>query len=289
MKIIKQILLYIIALSLTLLFCDVFLKQTYIVMVSSSDFQENTGRINRKNLNYIYFNEGMGIGQFNKFRYIGKARSPEKNDNTIRIALLGDSYVESFQVLQRHYFGNLMEQYLSGRYLDNNVEVLNFGRSGFNIADMYIYQKSFVRNFDPDFILYFLSNNDLTAERHDPLLPYLEIKNDSLVISLEFDAKQIEAFEKSKFFIHNSRISQILNSARKKMKPNFIIPLIFGKFAPETNNDPQEANEDFIPQPEVIKIIESADPEKLVIVHSGYDDIPEEILKVCKKKRPVYY
>ena len=154
---------------ITLAIIELFIRMANISMVSSTEFYDDIGRGTRKNLKYLYFNEGFGIGKFNKYRYIGEANPPDKADDIIRIALMGDSYVESFQVFERDYFGNIAESILNKEYLNIDFEFLNFGRSGFDIASIYAYQKIFVENFNPDIILYMISNDDL--EPQPSLLP----------------------------------------------------------------------------------------------------------------------
>lgn len=53
-----------------------------------------------------------------------------------------------------------MEQKLT-KILNKKVEVLNFGRSGFDFADMYAYEERIVAPFHPNLVLYFLSEADL--------------------------------------------------------------------------------------------------------------------------------
>ena len=74
----------------------------------------------------------------------------------------------------------------------------------------------------------------------------------------------------------------MINSARKKMKPSFVMPLLFGKFY---NPDINIENSDtvFKMTEELEKIIDSANPEKLIIVHSDYEKIPKEFSSICMK------
>ena len=153
MKTIIQVILFCSSFVIVFTLCEVFIRTAHIENVSSTEFYDDIGRGRRKNLEYLYFNEGFGIGTFNEYRYIGEANSPEKQKNTIRVALLGDSYVESFQVFDRHYFGNIAENILKKKYPDKDFEFLNFGRSGFDIKNIYVYHKTFVEKFSPDFVL----------------------------------------------------------------------------------------------------------------------------------------
>jgi hypothetical protein len=285
----KQIFLFLITFTFTLLICEFFFRTSFVAMVSSSDFYNDIGRGNRSGLTYVYFNEGFGIGKYNKYRYLGEDVTPEKDPNTLRIALLGDSYIESFQVFERHYFGNIIEEELSGRIPNRKIEVLNFGRSGFDIGDVYAYHNTFVQKFDPDFVVYILSNDDLFPKNPDPLLPKVKIINDSLTINFDFDAGQIAAFENSKFFIHNFSIFQMMNSARKKAAKTPILPVLFEKcynwLKPESVEKNSSDKKAFQLDPITKMIFEKLDQERVIVVNSDYEKFPEEILGICLERK----
>ena len=218
MKTTKQIILFGLSFILTFAVSEVFIRTSNLASVSSTEFYDDIGRGRRKNLNFLRFNEGFGIGKFNQYGYIGEPHSQVKTNNTIRIILMGDSYVEAFQIFRRDYFGEIAKKYLKQQYPKNKIEILNFGRSGFDIADIYAYQKSYAEKFNPDFILYMISNDDLVPKYSDPLRPKTIIKNDSLKISFHFDPQEIEIFEKTKFITQNFAIFNMLNNGRKRAK-----------------------------------------------------------------------
>ena len=94
-------------------------------------------------MNFTLFNEGFSMGQYNNNSILGPDCSIEKKTGVFRIAILGDSYVESFQVFRRDQFISIMEKQLSKNF-DKSVEVLNFGRSGFDLADMFCVSAKFL-------------------------------------------------------------------------------------------------------------------------------------------------
>jgi hypothetical protein len=72
--------------------------------------------------------------------------------DTIRIALLGDSFTHGSDVQFEESWGHLLEQNLRDRGL--NVEVLNFGVGGYGMDQIYLrWQKDAVR-YQPDIVLY---------------------------------------------------------------------------------------------------------------------------------------
>jgi len=288
MKMIKQIFLFSISFISIFILSEIFIRTSNLASVSSTEFYNDIGRGRRTNLNYLYFNEGFGIGKFNEYRYIGKSNTLKKNKNTIRIALIGDSYVESFQIFERDYFGEIAENYLENIYLEKQFEFLNFGRSGFDIADFYAYQKTFVEKFNPDFILYMISNGDLEPKYTDVLRPRTIIKNDSLIISFNFKQQEIEMFEKTKFLIQYSSILHMLNNGRKKTKttPFFAILLdkIYFWFNPENESTMFHSEQQVVEyqlNPVTKKIIESLDTNKIIIVNRDLKELPSRFERLC--------
>jgi lysophospholipase L1-like esterase len=83
-----------------------------------------------------------------------------KPANTYRIALLGDSMVESLQVPLDETFGQILEKELS-KETNRNVQVLNFGNSGYSTAQDYLQLKRKVMKYSPDLVLLGYSNRDI--------------------------------------------------------------------------------------------------------------------------------
>ena len=194
MKVFSQIILFGIAFIGMLGVGEIFIRITHIGNVSPTEFYDDIGRGRRKDLNYLYFNEGFGIGKYNEYRYCGESNPPKKPANTIRIALLGDSFIESYQVFERDYFGTIAEKLLSQKYEKLHFEILNFGRAGFDISDMYVYQNTFVEEFNPDYIFYMVSTADLVPKYSDVLRPKTLIQDGNLTISKEYSTSEINIF-----------------------------------------------------------------------------------------------
>jgi lysophospholipase L1-like esterase len=238
----------------------------------------------------VYFNEGFGINQFNKYRYIGENNPPEKPSQTTRVVLLGDSFVESFQVFDRDFFGNIAENLLSQSSPNYRYELLNFGRSGFDIADMYAYQKIFAEKFDPDYVLYFLSPSDLVPKYADPLRPKTIISNDSLTIDFNFSSSIINKFQKTKKLSQYSVVLNMANNCRKKAKEIPVSSILLGKaynwfwkqngkqnILNESGNSPQL-------HPVTEKIIWDIDPRKVIIVNISSDPLPIHFRQLCEDR-----
>ena len=72
-----------------------------------------------------------------------------------RIAIVGDSYVEAFQVDVEDSFPELLRERLKGQY-----EVYQFGMSGATLPGYLRMSRYVARNFDPEVIVVVVSHND---------------------------------------------------------------------------------------------------------------------------------
>lgn len=104
---------------------------------------------------------------FNSFGMRDRERTVGKSGR-MRIAVLGDSFVEGLQVADSETFTRQMEE-----LFDEQVEVLNFGVGGFGTTQAYETYLKKVRPFRPDMvILAFLSANDMRNNSRELELLY---------------------------------------------------------------------------------------------------------------------
>ena len=287
MKIIRNVFLFSIGFFLTFIALEVFISNTYIVNKSLNDVYADIGRGRRTNMFYVMFNEGFSMGRFNKFRYMGAEYPKEKDVNTLRIALIGDSFVEGFQVFDRDHFRRIIEVELSEK-LNQNVEVLNFGRSGFDIGDMFAYNQTFVKEFNPDFSLFFLSNNDLIPRFSDPLRMKVRLKDDSLIVVKDYPSNYIQIFNRTKYLIQNSTIFTMLNSGHKLVKSDEFLHIIFDKFYPNKLESDNEYSNSFseIPfaLPELtLGIVDNLNSAKDIIVNKDIKSLNQEMVSEIRR------
>lgn len=283
---VKQIFIFFMVFLGIIFFSEIFIRTAHISNLSSSEFYSDIGRGCRKNFSYLYFNEGFGIGRYNQYRYIGEANPPEKQKNTFRVALMGDSYVESFQIFERDYFGNTAKNIIAKEFPDIRFEFLNFGRSGFDIGDIYAYQKLFVDKFDPDLILYIIENEDLTPQYRDPLWPKTVIENDSIIISTNYNSSEVTSFEKKKFFPQNFGFFQMINICMKKIKTSPVSAVLFDKFYFVFNKPVLES---ILEKPDKIntvtaEILKNLDPKKVIFVNRDTSDLMTDFQTQCKER-----
>lgn len=83
-----------------------------------------------------------------------------KPPGTYRIALLGDSMVEGFQVPIEDTFGQILQRRLSG-HVRPAVQVLNFGTSGYSTAQQYLQLKKQVLKYRPDLVVVCYNSRDM--------------------------------------------------------------------------------------------------------------------------------
>jgi hypothetical protein len=103
---------------------------------------------------YYYHDENPKAitGRINNFGWRDGDWTLEKPKGTTRIAIIGDSFVEAFQVELESTFVKILEQELSVQY-NTRVEVMNFGRSGFTQTEQLLLLQSDVLKFSPDIVV----------------------------------------------------------------------------------------------------------------------------------------
>jgi len=108
--------------------------------------------------------EGLAFVKINSDGLRDAEHALEKPENTIRIAVLGDSYAEAIQVPVEQTFWSVAQDKLgycpglSGK----QVEVINFGVSGFGTVQELLTLKHKVWKYSPDIVLLaFLTGNDI--------------------------------------------------------------------------------------------------------------------------------
>ncbi len=283
----KNILGFVIAFVVCLLLFEAFIQEAEIELPSTTDFDEVIGRKRRANANFTFFNEGFSLGSFNQYSYLGHAYSPKRKDSTIRIAILGDSFAESFQLFWRDQFHSIIEKELS-IILGKKVEVLNFGRSGFDFADMYAYQQRFVNQFHPDLILYLLANADLVCSQTDVLIPKVILENDSLIVTNSKMPKQyLATYQKTKVLTQHSSIMQMLNSTRKLIKSGYLLPKLLDKFYPSKKQVDSHGSENIEVSDKAYAILKYLQ-KNTIIVNRDLKSLSNDFYKEISKNNLVF-
>lgn len=116
----------------------------------------------------------------------------KKPEGEFRIAILGDSFTESFHVSYAESFPAVLERLLQTRSTaDRRVKVLNFAISGYSNVQELMSFRHRARLFSPDLVLLmFHAANDLRGNyrklENYPYAPYAEFRDGKLVIDESF-------------------------------------------------------------------------------------------------------
>ena len=145
------------------------------------------GYMHRPGARGLWNKEGNVYVQINSAGMRDKEHAREKPAGTIRIAVLGDSYAEAFQVSSQETFWAVMEWELEtcvSKY-GKKVEVLNFGVSGYGTAQELLMLQHRAWEYSPDIVVLAITpandicNNSRELE-HDSSRPYFVYRGDKL-------------------------------------------------------------------------------------------------------------
>lgn len=124
----------------------------------------------------------------------------QKPAGVFRVALLGDSLVESLQVPIEETFGKELERKFKKSASGKELQVLNFGNSGYSTAQEFMQLKDKVMKYSPDAVIVFYNHRDIFENWAPPdqtitnVRPYaLHLPNQPLTI----DSSSVAAWMKS--------------------------------------------------------------------------------------------
>src|SRR5215213_7066737 len=113
-----------------------------------------------------YRREGRNYVRINSDGLRDREHTKTKPPNTVRIAVIGDSYAEALQVPMDNAFWAVMAEQLRQhcpRFAGQQVEVINFGVSGYGTAQELITLRQKVWDYSPDIVLLAVcTGNDIT-------------------------------------------------------------------------------------------------------------------------------
>lgn len=265
---------------------EVYVRGGRIESTLNTDVDRKIGRVRKANAQYIYYNEGMSIGEFNEYGYIGPTYHPQKPANTLRIALLGDSYTEGLYMSEDRHFRSLLEEAMQQQFPGKNIQLLNFGRSGFDLSDMYAYEQNFVSQFDPDIVLYLIDPFDFIQRNTDPLVPYWYLENDSLKLNREFvGSSDHHSYQMVKGVLQQSALLQMLKNAYNLANSDQASSIVLDKLVPKqedvlshfkNNYRIEDITEQRVSQAIVRRL---AARRNVIIINRGSSSWPREIVQ----------
>jgi lysophospholipase L1-like esterase len=135
-----------------------------------------------------YRKEGAAFVRINSDGLRDREHSKQKAPDVLRVAVVGDSYAEAFQVEQDKAFWAVMEKRLQDcpALAGRRVEVINFGVSGYGTAQELLTLREKVWDYSPDVVLLAVTtNNDvsdnLRALKLTDEIPYFVLRGDQLL------------------------------------------------------------------------------------------------------------
>lgn len=163
--------------------------------------------------------EGRAYVRINSAGFRDVERTLTKPASTFRIAVIGDSYVEAFQVERPDSVCLVIERALRGRFgADMAVEVLNFGVSGYGTGQEYLLVRDRVMAYAPNLVLLaFYVGNDVSDNLRElkkvPYVPYFTLREGVLTLDSSFlsssEYKTRSAWY-SRTFVATKRYSRLL-------------------------------------------------------------------------------
>ena len=249
-RVLSNIGIYAIGAILGIMLMELF-YQVVEIQLPYHELNERVGKKMIPSRRINYFKEGFYLGASNKYGYLGNSYPPARNNNNIRIALLGDSYTEGFHVFEDQHFGRILENKLNEDKGDQGYEVLNFGVGNYDYSDLVVQYKNFVEDFDPDILLFTIHEQDFHFR--DGFFipsPVLKMKDDSLIIDYSFTSgRTYQVYNRISFLMDNSCVIKALNNAYKISKRDAFKQILFDKlyrpdviaseFIPSMDPDPE--------------------------------------------------
>ena len=159
-----------------------------------------------------YREEGEAFITINRDGLRDREHSRTKPADTVRIAILGDSMAEALQVPLERTFWSTLERKLKSckAFGDRDVEIINFGVSGYGTAQALLTFRHRAAAYSPDVtVLAFYAGNDVrnNSKALEPfkLRPFFNIRDGRLVLDNSFltDREYLSfksSFDKRKIF-----------------------------------------------------------------------------------------
>ena len=189
----KRFLLLLISLSFGLIMSEIFLRvigYSYPLFYTS-DYSR--GFALAPGVEGQYQREGASYVRISSDGLRDREHSRTKPANTVRIAVLGDSFSEAMHLPLEQTFWFLLQQKLQqcNAFPGKQVEVINFGVSGYGTAQELITLREKAWDYSPDLVLLaFTTYNDIydnsRALSKTEEVPYFVIRNGELVYDASF-------------------------------------------------------------------------------------------------------
>jgi len=208
-----------------LLICEIFLRVIGFTHLNPYITDPYTGFSLRPGAEGWWRGEGVTYIKINSDGLRDREHSKTKPPNTLRIAVLGDSFTEAFDVEMQEAWWAVMEQRLQGcdALRGKKVEVINFGVAGYSTARELMTLRHRVWQYSPDVVVLNMTlindikdNSRVLNQEYATLpLPYFIYQRDKLVL----DDSQLVARNKSLYFrLQQSFVGDAMNWLRAHLR-----------------------------------------------------------------------
>lgn len=215
------------ALLASLLVCELVLRLlgvNYPVFVWTDPVRGMAHIPGAKSLNQY---KGRSWIEINSAGWRGPEVALEHPKGTFRIALLGDSFIEGFEVPFEQTAGEVLERSLSA-LRGTPVEVLNFGEGGYGTGQELLTLQDEVWKYSPDLVLLaFTTANDISDNLHalkrTDYVPYYVYQGTNLVLDSSF-VRSREYRSRALWtrrwlaVVQHSRLAQLVNRGRHLLR-----------------------------------------------------------------------
>jgi hypothetical protein len=192
---------------------------------------ERRGYALRAGVEGWYRKEGEAFVRINSAGLRDREHAREKPPRTLRVAVLGDSYAEALQVPVEDAFWSVLERELGACESSGGrqVEVINFGVSGYGTAQQLITLREHVWQYAPDIVLLAVTtNNDIVdnsrALKKTDEIPYYLLRggrltlDDSFLRTRAFRLRNSALNRFGRWIRDNSRVIQAIHQAQGALK-----------------------------------------------------------------------
>lgn len=224
--------------------CEIGLRIAGVEYRLFETLDKDTGWISRPGVSGWYRLEGESYIQINTEGFRDREHTKAKPEDTLRIALLGDSFVAAHEVPLEEGFAAVIERELSEcqALAGRKVEVVKFGIPGYGTDQELIVLREKVWNYSPDLVmLAFYTSNDVANNfryineqlypNMELLKPYFIFSDGHLVLDTSFVNTDYYRWMQSWWYkiyersVEYSRLLQVLSKVKHIFLQSFIEPV----------------------------------------------------------------
>ncbi len=215
-------------LAVTLALIEVFLRASGAGPSSFVRDDPRFGVVPRPGAEIVHFAEGMRLDRVNMHGFLGPDVDTTRTPGVPRVALVGDSYVEGFQMPDAAHLRGRLQQWME-TLRGGPVEVLNFGFSGFNFPRMWHYHREVVERFHPDVVVYVVGPTDLVAPALD-IGPRYRVEDGRVVVDTRFAESAAYRRRVRLAWLRRFGLYGLARSALDVVRRDRWRPIVLGKF-----------------------------------------------------------